>query len=325
MTVRLHRPIILLCSERSGSNLITRMFDAHPEVTGPGTAHLLRVMAPLGARYAGRAAALRADMLALYEAKMLPWLLDAEPAAARAARLAGLDEAAAMAAALYDAERAAGAARFVFIKENQAYLFIDEIMRIAEAPRFIHLVRDPRDMALSWLRAPAMRGGVLRAARQWREDQEGFLGVLAAHGGQSLRYEALVADPEAALRPLCAAIDLPFHPHMLNPARHSPRAARDAGSATMMANLARPVLQDNAGKFRTGLSAEQCAFVEAHCAALMPRFGYVPVAPPGDLAALEAALRDAEPWEKPGYAALPAAERARFAAWSALVARLRAG
>ena len=29
-------PIILLCSERSESNLITKIFDAHPKVCAPG-------------------------------------------------------------------------------------------------------------------------------------------------------------------------------------------------------------------------------------------------------------------------------------------------
>ncbi len=301
------------------------MFDAHPDVTGPGAAHLLRVMAPLNGRYAGRAAALRADMLRLFDAKMLPWLIDSEPAAARAARLDGLEDAAEMAAALFEAERAAAAKGCMFVKENQAFLLIEEIMRVAEAPRFIHMVRDPRDMALSWQQAPALRGGIIRAARQWAEDQAGFCAVTAAHPGASLRYEELITDPEGVLRGICLAIDLPFHPHMLDPARHSPRAARDAGRATMLANLARPVLAENAGKFRDHLTPAQCAFIEATCGALMARFGYAPVAPPADPAVLESELQTTELWHKPGYAALPAEERARFEAWSALVARLRAG
>jgi hypothetical protein len=300
------------------------MFDAHPEVTGPGAAHLLRVMAPLNDRYAGQAATLRADMLRLFDAKMLPWLIDDLPVAARAARLASLDDAADMAAALYDAEREAAGKTFVFIKENQAFLLIDEIMRIAEAPRFIHMVRDPRDMALSWHKAPALRGGVIRAARQWCYDQTGFCEVIAAHPGASLRYEDLIAEPEPVLRALCAAIDLPFHEHMLDPARHSPRAAQDAGRATMLANLARPVLTENAGKFRSQLSIDQCAFIEATCGTLMPHFGYTPIMPPADPELLWPELQKAESWDKPGYTTLAAEERARFEAWSTLVARLRA-
>jgi hypothetical protein len=325
MNKPLDRPIILLCSERSGSNLITRMFDAHPDVTGPGAAHLLRVMVPLSPRYAGRPAALRADMLRLFEAKLLSWRLDELPAEVPAACLQGLADAAQMAGALYEAERRAAARRFIFIKENQAFLLIDAIDRIAHAPRFLHMVRDPRDMALSWALAPALRGGVMRAARQWRVDQEGFAQVMAAHPCASIRYEDLIASPATVLGDVCAALDLPFHEHMLSPARHSARAVHDAQTATMLSNLGQPILQENAGRFRTGLSAAQCAFVEAECAALMPRFGYQPTQPAADKTALAAEIQDTELWDKPGYAALPAAERQRFAAWSALVAQLRAG
>ena len=41
----------LLCSERSGSNLITKLMDAHPEVCGPSPTHLFRTFAPNLWRY----------------------------------------------------------------------------------------------------------------------------------------------------------------------------------------------------------------------------------------------------------------------------------
>jgi hypothetical protein len=56
----------------------------------------------------------------------------------------------------------------------------------------------------------------------------------------------------------------------------------------------------------------------------MPRFGYTPVMPPADPELLGPELQKTESWDKPGYTALPAEERARFEAWSTLVARLRA-
>jgi hypothetical protein len=92
----------------------------------------------------------------------------------------------------------------------------------------------------------------------------------------------------------------------------------------MLANLARPVLTENAGKFRSQLSIDQCAFIEATCGTLMPHFGYTPIMPPADPELLWPELQKAESWDKPGYTTLAAEERARFEAWSTLVARLRA-
>ena len=36
----------LMCSERSGSNLISKMFEAHPEVCSPSTSHVGDVFIP---------------------------------------------------------------------------------------------------------------------------------------------------------------------------------------------------------------------------------------------------------------------------------------
>ena len=53
-------------------------------------------------------------------------------------------------------------------------------------------------------------GGVVRAARRWRYDQEGYLRTLAQlpdkTGFSFLRYEDLLAAPEAELRRVCTEL-----------------------------------------------------------------------------------------------------------------------
>jgi hypothetical protein len=324
MTPRLDRPIILFCSERSGSNLITRMFDAHPAIAAPGSADLLRVFAPLAGRYAGRARALRTDMLALFAAKIPVWRLDALHPEEWTGQLDGCETAQEIAAAIYAAEVALAGKAHAFIKENEAHLFIDDYIALGRHPRFLWMVRDPRDMALSWTKAQMIRGGVLRAAARWQADQEGALALSARLQPVFLRYEDLIGAPEASLRRVCAELEIDFSARMLEPARYAAHAVVDAGRTGGFANLGRPIINDNAGKFREGLEPLACAYVETLCAPLMERFGYERTRPPCDLAAAQASLAEVEPWEKPGYAALPAAERARLEGRSALVANLRA-
>ena len=45
------RVAMLMCSERSGSNLITRMMGAHPDVCSPAPSHLIRILAENRCRY----------------------------------------------------------------------------------------------------------------------------------------------------------------------------------------------------------------------------------------------------------------------------------
>jgi hypothetical protein len=264
-------------------------------------------------------------MLALFHAKIPAWRLDSLPMAALAALLKGCETPRDVAAALFAAELAAACKPRAFIKENEPHLFIEDYRALGPHPRFVWMVRDPRDMALSWARSPIIRGGVVRAAKRWRADQDGTRALAERLQPVVLRYEDLIAAPEACLRRVCDELAIAFSPRMLAPARYAAHASADAQRTAGFANLDREIMAGNAGKFRAGLTAAACAYVETLCAPLMARFGYEPTQPPCDLAATEAALAPAEPWDKPGYAALPAAERARFARWSALVARLRQG
>ena len=87
--------------------------------------------------------------------------------------------------------------------------------------RFIHVIRDGRDVALSRIRWRQERSGktppIRRLARRWKEaitiarkqarKVEHYLEV---------RYEDLVAEPEPTLRRACEFIELEFDPAMLS-------------------------------------------------------------------------------------------------------------
>ena len=93
-------------------------------------------------------------------------------------------------------------------------LMIEEVLPEA---RFIHLIRDGRDVALSRarraLRDPAP---VSKTAQRWQtriqkaRRQQRKLGFY-----MEVRYEDLVVDTEPTLRGICDFLDLPFEPEML--------------------------------------------------------------------------------------------------------------
>ena len=70
--------VFLQCSERSGSNFITRLFDAHPEVCGPSPAHVLRLFCDHAHRYGDLAGAsawatLAGDVATTLDVKIGTW------------------------------------------------------------------------------------------------------------------------------------------------------------------------------------------------------------------------------------------------------------
>lgn len=332
--IRLDAPIVLLCSERSGSNLIAKIFDAHRAVAAPGAAHLFRITAECATRYIPGSDELRRAVLALFDAKVSAWAIDSWTADERAACLADCVTAPEMAAALYAAEARAASKRHILAKENSAFAYLPAILGQSERPRLLFMVRDPRDMAVSWMNGPVMRGGVVRAAERWVRDQSGSLDAFATRPADMpaafLRYEDLLANPEGELARVCAELDLDFAPDMLRFSELSRSAKDDADRSTMWSNLARPLLSENAGKFRAALDDDQIAFIEATAGPLLESLGYECARPQlprygsyPDLASLREALAAVEPFEKPAYRSLPERERTRFEAWSALVNEMR--
>jgi hypothetical protein len=100
--------------------------------------------------------------------------------------------------------------------------------------RFVHVIRDGRDVAASFLDQDDMRpNGMGEAALLWRERVSIGRTAGAELGPDrylELRYEELVKDPRPILERLCATIGLSYDPSMLS---YSERAAevvaRDGG------------------------------------------------------------------------------------------------
>ena len=331
---QLDAPIVLFCSERSGSNMIAKIFDAHPQVCAPGDSHLFAVMSECACRYTPGSDDLRRAVLDLFDAKVSQWAIDSWTAADRAALLSGLTHVGEMAAALYAAEARAAGKPHVMTKENSSFRYLPMLIAQSTRPRILFMTRDPRDMAVSWINGPVMRGGVLRATERWCHDQQGSLETIAQLGPETpvatLRYEDVLSDPEGQLCRACHDLDLAFSEDMLRFSERSSSAHADAGRSSMWSNLDKPILSDNAQKFRSELDDDQIAYIEAATAPWMEALGYA-TARPGrpafgrfdTLDALRAHLAGTEPHDKTAYRDLPAEERARFEGWSRLVARMR--
>jgi hypothetical protein len=98
--------------------------------------------------------------------------------------------------------------------------------RLFPDARYVHLIRDGRDAALSFLAMP--EGVVTRTwahptsaaafACQWRTEVEAARALGRRVGAHYLevRYERLAAEPEDTLREICAHVELPFEAAMLD-------------------------------------------------------------------------------------------------------------
>jgi hypothetical protein len=143
------------------------------------------------------------------------------------------------------------------------------------AARFIHVIRDGRDCAVSfhrrWKRQPEL------TAFRWKK-----VVTLGREQGRRLgparylevRYEDLTAESEPALRRICRFLDLEFHPAVLESAQPYLRPANEPRAGG---------LQRNSGKWRSYFPARTVEGIERIAGATLASCGYETRHPDGDV------------------------------------------
>jgi hypothetical protein len=102
------------------------------------------------------------------------------------------------------------------------------IQELLPEARFVHIIRDGRDVALDVRDLWFGPDSVAEAAGWWRD------GIAAARAAarqlehyDELRFEDLVRDPEPTLRRICAFVELDWAPAMLDYHRRAPDRVRE--------------------------------------------------------------------------------------------------
>lgn len=144
--------------------------------------------------------------------------------------------------------------------------------------KFIHVMRDPRAVVLSLVKAPFATSHVGPKIQHWRLAIDTHLKYADALGPARymlVKYEDLVRSPEAVLRCVCQFLGLAFSPQML---QHHHRPVRGFGDRQYqhMANTLRPVFTSSIGKWRQELKPSQIALIEYALADGMKLMGYEP-------------------------------------------------
>jgi hypothetical protein len=274
--------VFVMSSESSGSNLLRRMLGQHSALAAPPPPHLwhslswlLPYYGPLTSEQGFRELAADAVALTCIPRSHLEWKhrISLEDVLGRA----GARTLTGVAAALYDlyAERE-GRTGWV-CKENNLFDYAFQIRAELPHARFVYLVRDGRDYAVSVKKVPTHDQHVFFIAREWADEQLRCLRVhqeLAPVGASLLlRYEDLIGDPERELRRVTDFLGLSFEPALL--AHHEAEdSLREAGKTDYWTNLAKPVLSENRGKFRRELLRREVAVFEHVAGSVLELFGY---------------------------------------------------
>ena len=276
LTVRPSFPFFMGCG-RSGTTLVRAMFGAHPEMAIPPGTRLVKQWARTRGEYDGPdgfdAARFGSDL------ERSGWLerWDDGPEPVRAALSASAPADLPDAIRLVYATFAASQGKPRYGNKSHGYVVaIPMIASLLPEAKFIHIIRDGRNVALSLVEAPFGPKALAPAAHFWahRVHKGRADGLrLGADRYREVRYEDLVADPESQLRPLCGFLGLPFDDVMLRYYENEARPSRGLQHPEIHRNLTQPPVQ-NIRDWRTQMSAREVAQFEAIAGAALEEFGY---------------------------------------------------
>lgn len=149
--------------------------------------------------------------------------------------------------------------------------------------RFVHIVRDGRDVALSFLDRDFPPHTLPHAVKRWRWRVLTASAAGVALGGKrycEIRYEDLLDDPERVLRELCTFLDLEFSSQMLQYTERGRDVIRDYPQ--LHRHLVKPPTK-GIRDWRTAMSAGDQDLFEALAGDVLSRYGYPLKGPPAAL------------------------------------------
>ena len=140
--------------------------------------------------------------------------------------------------------------------------------------RFIHVVRDGRDVCSSWRKTKVGPRSVGEAALAWSHhiERKQNWGRLQPERYLELRYENLLKAPRETLRMVCDFIGFDYSDTLLD--FHATPYARDLSNSTTHPRLSQPLDPTNQGKWRQELTAEEVTEFEAIAHVALAAGGY---------------------------------------------------
>lgn len=171
--------------------------------------------------------------------------------------------------------------------KNNFYLnHIGLIAGLFPEARFLHIVRDGRDVACSYRElamvegnyAPELPNSVLGAARHWRSNLSKIERSFKRIGRKSvheMRYEDLVTDPEKALRSICHFLGESYAEEMVAFDEENRKKQLEPAVFDSWKGLTREKLSaSRVGRWRTAMFTEDIMLFEMGAGGTLKNYGY---------------------------------------------------
>ena len=263
---------------RSGTSLLRDLLRSHPHLAIPDESHFIPALyRAYGDPQDERAAVELAERI-LAMGWVKNWGLALQPSA-----FAGERSFAGIVARVYAAwAEKQGKPRWGD-KTPRYLVHIPLLLKLFPAAKILHIYRDGRDVALSWLRYGIGPRNLFTAARMWSDMVRAGRRAGSALGPErylEIRYEALLADPAAIMRQVCAFVGEPFTEAVLRPSVVPRKNANHTGNLFFIGKPRAPrprqteIVPAYAGRWKQAMPPADRILFESAAGDLLRELGY---------------------------------------------------
>lgn len=286
------QPVFVIGNPRSGTSLLRLMLMSHPLVVIPPEAGFAVWLHPKYAAWSPGEGyeAFVEDLLETRKFEF--WNLGGDEIS-RSLAAQGPEDYGALVAAVYRcyAQGVKPEATCWGDKNNFHVGEVDRLKAIFPNGRFIHIVRDGRNVAVSYRRlhqrdmksryAPSLPFDVGEIAREWAHNVTRVEEAMAGFGDPArvltVRLEDLTRRPKEILEDVCRVLGLRFDPSMLEYHRLTPNEGGEPAEFLQWKERnAQPVEATDTDEYLGVLSVEEIRAFEEIAGHALERFGYLP-------------------------------------------------
>lgn len=271
---KVNSPFFIFSCGRSGSSLLSRMLNSHYRLAVPYESHLFNTFYPW-LKYYGDLEDRRNQMRMVNDILSTDVLNDFSPRL-KPRQVIGLikknDFGGIVEAVLSCWAETQQKSRWGE-KTPKHINFWRQILRYFPDAKFLHIVRDGRDVALSWIRARFGPKTVYAAARAWARYLDKIEELKSVDDSliYEVKYEDLLENPEDVLRKTCNFLKEDYSPKMVEFYKDKTPYKSDKVN---IKNLNMPLLKNNKEKWKLEMTRNDLRIFEAIAKTHLQRYGY---------------------------------------------------
>lgn len=268
--------IVILASERSGTNLLRVLLGNHSEIHAPVAVHFFNIFNNIRHYYGdlennGNAEKLLEHFLLSANHPYTKWELNATASdIVKKYKINSFEKAF---DAIYTEQAQMNKKMHYVIKDNDMFNFIHntEKLNISQNKVFyIHLHRDPRDHIVSWLKTPLFLHTPFDIAQKWNKEQNQIMKSKSNINYIDLKYEDLISHTSQEMTRVLNFIGFKIDENCFQTDETNEESKRNE----MWKNLSVPIIRDNKKKYLKSLNKKELKIIETICFENMKKLGY---------------------------------------------------